>query len=221
MSHLMPRITRLLFYLVAAALLVWTASLTLAFVGSALPDMQLARYFALVVFDLGAVAWLLIFVYAAEGIPQRTTALILALLDLAGISLISFAEIFTGGQEITSVPADLATIALWSIGIWTTLNLTGIFAYHLTDTAIMQDIARKTAGDKITARSLRLLEQRTDEIADDVAGVLADRLTRETLVRLSAVPASTQLIIPETSNPNGRQPENSPKVHPDTPRQGH
>jgi hypothetical protein len=204
MSHLMPRITRLLFYLVAAALLVWTASLTLAFVGSALPDMQLARYFALVVFDLGAVAWLLIFVYAAEGIPQRTTALILALLDLAGISLISFAEIFTGGQEITAAPADLATIALWSIGIWTTLNLTGIFAYHLTDTAIMQDIARKTAGDKITARSLRLLEQRTDEIADDVAGVLADRLTRETLVRLSAVPASTQLIIPETSNPNGR-----------------
>lgn len=186
MRSLMTVVSKVLFYAIAAGLLVWTASLTMAFVSVALPHLEIARYFALVVFDVGCVAWLLIFLFAADGLPQRATALILAIFDLAGVGLMVFAEIFTGGQAIANIPANIGVLALWGIGIWTVVNLIGVFAYHFSDPDTMQDIARRNAADKITAKSLKMLDSKMEDIADDVANELADRMKAETLVKLSA-----------------------------------
>ena len=64
-------ITRGIFYGVATVLLLWTASLTYSFVQRVLPDAHwLVPIFALVVFDIGSVAWLLVFLNHAEGTGQ-------------------------------------------------------------------------------------------------------------------------------------------------------
>lgn len=185
-KDVMATVTKVLFYLLAAGLLVWTSSMTLAFVGNALPHLTIARFFALIVFDVGAVAWLLIYLYSAEGTPQRATALILSIFDLLGVGLMVFAELFTGGQTITDIPADLGAVALWSIGIWTLANLLGVFAFHLGDQETMHRIAQRGASDKIKAKALKLLEARTDEISDQVAAELARRMVGETLLSLDA-----------------------------------
>lgn len=185
-KDVMTTVTKVLFYLLAAGLLFWTSSMTLAFVGAALPHLAIARYFALIVFDAGAVAWLLIYLYSAEGTPQRATALMLAIFDLLGVGLMVFAELFTGGQTITTIPADLGLIALWAIGVWTLVNLLGVFAFHLGDVETMHRIAQRSASDKIKAKALKLLEAQTDEIADEVAGELARRMVGETLLSLDA-----------------------------------
>jgi hypothetical protein len=206
MRSLMTTVSKVLFYLLAIGLLAWTASLTLAFVGGILPELVLAKYFALVVFDVGCVSWLLIFLFAAEGTPQRSTALIMAFLDLIGVGLMVFAELFTGGQQFASIPADLASIALYGIGIWTIANLVGVFAYHFTDPATMQDIARRNAADKIASLSMKMLDSKMDAIANGVANDLAEQMKVETLLKLSAGKqnASKQRLL-ATANKNGHQ----------------
>lgn len=185
-KNLMQTVTKVIFYLLAATLLLWTSSMTLAFVSAALPNLPIARYFALAIFDVGSIAWLAIFIYSAEGIPQRATAFILAIVDLLGVGLMVMAELLTGGQTITQVSTDLGSIALYGIGIWTIANLVGVFAYHMTDPETMHRIAQRSSQDKITARSLKLLDARMDEIADEVSEQLAGRMVGETLLRLSA-----------------------------------
>ena len=55
-------IARGLFYGLATILVLWTDSLTYTFVSAALPQTQwLAPFFALVVFDVGMLAWLKVF----------------------------------------------------------------------------------------------------------------------------------------------------------------
>ena len=185
-NNLMTTIVKALFYLLAAVLLVWTASMTLAFVGVALPNLPVAKFFALAIFDAGAVAWLLIFIYAAEGISQRAIALMLAIFDLLGVGLMVMAELLTGGQTIVQVSTELGMVALYGIGIWTFVNLVGVFVYHMSDVETLHRIAQRNAADKITNRSLKMLDARTDEIADEVADQLASRMVGETLLKLSA-----------------------------------
>lgn len=55
-------IARGLFYGVATVLVLWTASLTYSFVRAVLPQVHwLVPIFALVVFDVGMLAWLKVF----------------------------------------------------------------------------------------------------------------------------------------------------------------
>ena len=75
---MMKMFSKILFYIVAGVLVTWTASLTYSFISQALPDQPITPYFALVVFDVGMVSWLFIFMFAAEGIAQRGIALLLS-----------------------------------------------------------------------------------------------------------------------------------------------
>ena len=62
-KHIMQKtIARGLFYGLATILVLWTDSLTYTFVSAALPQTHwLAPFFALVVFDVGMLAWLKVF----------------------------------------------------------------------------------------------------------------------------------------------------------------
>ena len=122
MKTLAKPIAKTVFYLLAGVLLVWTASLTLSFLGRALPEIKLAKYFALAVFDIGAVAWLLVFIASAEGIAQRVIAVLACVLDLVGIGLMVVAETMLGGQNYVSIPENLGAIAIWGIAICSKRN---------------------------------------------------------------------------------------------------
>ena len=107
-----------LFYGVATILLLWTGSLTYAFVAAALPQAHwLVPLFALVVFDVGMLAWLYVYLNYAEGSGQRAVALVMCIFDFLGVGLMVLAEILLGGQNLVSVPAYLGEYALWSIAM--------------------------------------------------------------------------------------------------------
>ena len=192
MKDLAKPIAKTVFYLLAAVLLVWTASLTLSFIGRALPEITLAKYFALAVFDVGAVAWLLVFIFSAEGLAQRSIAVLATVLDLVGIGLMVIAETLLGGQNYVSIPDNLGAMAIWSIAIWTFLNVVAVFAFHVLDVEVQKSISIKSAHDKIQAKSLQELDKRADEIADQVAKELGDRMINETLLSLSVMHNGTE-----------------------------
>ena len=105
-----------LFYGVATVLILWTASLTYSFVATALPQTHwLVPLFALVIFDVGMLAWLKVFLDYAQGSGQRALALILSLFDFLGVGLMVLAEILLGGQTMVAPPENLGEYAIWGI----------------------------------------------------------------------------------------------------------
>src|SRR5690606_7194815 len=120
-------IARGLFYGVATVLILWTASLTYTFVKTALPQVHwVVPLFALVVFDVGMLAWLKVFLDYAQGSGQRAVALIMCLVDFLGVGLMVLSEILLGGQTMVTAPENLGEYAIWGIAIWTVINVGAI-----------------------------------------------------------------------------------------------
>ena len=178
---MMKLISKILFYMVAAVLVLWTASLTYAFISTALPNQPVTRYFALVVFDVGMVSWLMIFMFGAEGIAQRGIAFLLSLFDLVGVGMMVYAEIFLGGQTLTAVSGNIGLYALYAVVIWTIINLVGVWAYHYTEPENLKRMKIRGTQDKLLQKSLDKLERKMDAMSDAVSDELSDVMKKDVL----------------------------------------
>ncbi len=154
-------IAKYLFYMVAVILFTWTASLTVSFIQSVLPNSFWAvPYLALVVFDGGLIAWMFVFLSHAQGNIQRATALILTIVNLLGVGLMVIAEILLDGQTLTAAPESLGTVAVWAIGIWTIINVAGVVLFHLGDNEARKEMAIQSEKDAIFEGALTALKNR-------------------------------------------------------------
>ena len=84
MKKLSETIGKIVFYLFVLAVAAWTASLTLSEMKAILPNDPLTPYFALALFDGGALAWLMAWLGHARGLMQRSISVIMLVLDLSG-----------------------------------------------------------------------------------------------------------------------------------------
>lgn len=179
-------IARSVFYLLAAVTVTWTGSLTYSFVLSILPNMPITAILSLVVFDVGMLAWLTVFLHYSEGAGQRAVALVGTLFDFAGVALMSVAEIFLGGQTLVAAPEHLGEYALWGVGIWTTANVGLVLVFHLLAPTARREMALKDAQDAITEQAFQQLKVRTNEIAEQVASKLSTAMVEEAIRELLA-----------------------------------
>lgn len=176
-------LSKALFYLVALVLVAWTSSLTMSFVGAVLPlSPWYVRILALVVFDVGMLAWLMVFIHLAEGSVQRGAALALCALDMIGVGLVSLAEILTGGQTFAAAPALLGEAATWGIGIWTFINVAAVVLFHLGDPEARKAIAIQDELDGVFDAAMGQLKAAREANA----AVLGQRLYTDMQHRLEA-----------------------------------
>lgn len=168
------------FYAVAIVLILWTASLTYAFVRGALPHMSwYVPLLSLVVFDVGMIAWMFVFRFHAKGTAQRATAISLTLLDLIGVGLMVIAEILLGGQQLAAAPEMLGEWAIWGIGLWTVANTAAVVAFHLLSPDSRKDMALQSAKDSIWEKGLQQLKEQSQEQGATLAGYIAQSLMTE------------------------------------------
>lgn len=180
MNEISRMLTRGLFYTVALVLLAWTASLTVAFISNALPDMPwYVPYLALVVFDAGMIAWLYVFLKHAQGTMQRATALAACIIDFVGVGLMVIAEILLGGQTLVAAPAGLATAAVWGIGIWTVLNVAAVILFHIGDPEAQKQMSIQNEKDAIWRGALVDLAARRKQHSAMLTAELGDRLYKD------------------------------------------
>lgn len=177
-------IARFAFYSVATILFLWTASLTVSFVSNALPSAHwMIPFFSLVVFDGGMLAWLVVFLYYAEGSGQRVISIGATVLDLLGVALMVVAEIFLGGQNLVAAPDNLGEYSLWAIGIWTVLNVAGVVAFHLLDNENRQRMAIQNEADEVMNNAFKLLKEKrlnmSHKLADEISEGLMLQLTNK------------------------------------------
>ena len=190
--------SKILFYALALAVLGWTASLTIALVSRLLPGDVMTPFFALALFDGGALAWALTFLFQAQGLPQRAISLLAMVLDIVGVIMMSIGEIFLGGQQLTAIPDGLGTLVVWVVGIWTALNLIAIYSFHIADPAEMAEIRIRSMQDKIQDEALNQAESMAHINAQQLAGILAATNYADLLARLRLPSVTADRVIDVT-----------------------
>ena len=178
MDNSLARTTaKFIFYGVALVLLAWTASLTYTFVANALPGMAwYVPLLSLVVFDVGMIAWLFVFLNHAEGSGQRAVAIGLTVVDLVGVGLMVIAEILLGGQSWAVAPEMLGELAIWGIGVWTVVNVAGVIGFHLLSPAARISMALQAERDEVFGQALGQLRQKRQQHGKALADQLSDEM---------------------------------------------
>lgn len=177
MKQLMKTIGAILFYIFILAVAGWTASLTLAEVRVILPNDPVTPYFALALFDGGAVTWLLVFLGHAKGLPQRAIAILMLVLDLAGVVVLSGGRLLMGGQALADIPKQLGATMVYALIGATIINLISIYAFHITDPETLQQIELQTLDDTIQAEAINQARANIESEVQQLAAVLAARAT--------------------------------------------
>lgn len=166
---------RFLFYFVATSLFMWTSYLTYSFVGSVLPNAHfLVPLFSLVVFDIGTIAWLKVFLDQAEGSGQRATSIGLTVFDFLGVGLMTLSEVFLGGQSFAAAPANLGEYAVWGIAIWTVVNVGGVIAFHALDPEARRKMAIRAEMDAVMDDAYKQLQTKRQENSTALAHKISE-----------------------------------------------
>ena len=177
MKQLLKTIGAILFYIFILAVAGWTASLTLAEVRVILPNDPITPYFALALFDGGALTWLLVFLGHAKGLPQRAISIMLLVLDLAGVVVLSAGRLLMGGQAMADIPQELGATMVYALIGATIINLIAIYAFHIADPETMQQIELQTLDDTIQAEAISQARANIESEVQQLAAVLAARAT--------------------------------------------
>lgn len=230
MKSLKRTIAQIVFYTVAGTLLAWTATLTYSFVAAALPQMPwFVPLLSLIVFDLGMLAWMVVFLSYAEGAGQRSVAILACALDLVGVALLVLAEILLGGEQLVTAPAALGEYAIWAIAAWTVANIVAVVCFHLLAPEARKQMALQAEKDHIFDAALEMLTQRRvdsgAQLAEAISADMFARLKAELLAERTAeagasrplpvaVPPSPPLRAPQAvdlqPSPNGKDADDAP-----------
>ena len=207
-------IARGLFYGVATVLILWTASLTYSFVRTALPQVHwVVPMFALVIFDVGMLAWLKVFLDYAQGSGQRAVALIMTLVDFLGVGLMVLAEILLGGQTMVAAPENLGEYAVWGIAIWTVANVGAVIAFHLLHPEARRQMALRAEMDQVFDEALKKLGTKRAQVSGQLSDQLSDDMLMQLVAELAAkreavIPASAPAL---TVTPANLEPSKNPQ----------
>ena len=178
-----------LFYSVATILILWTGSLTYAFVATALPQAHwLVPFFALVIFDVGMLAWLKAYLDLAEGSGQRALALVMCVFDFLGVGLMVLAEILLGGQDLVSAPPALGEYAIWGIAIWTVINVGAVITWHLMAPEARRKMALRAEMDLVFDEALQKLSTKRANVSGQLSDQLSDGMMVQLMAELAAEP---------------------------------
>ena len=185
MKKLSETIGKIVFYLFVLAVAAWTASLTLSEMKAILPNDPLTPYFALALFDGGALAWLMAWLGHARGLMQRSISVIMLVLDLAGVVLLSAARLIGGGQTLIDIPPALAQAVIYGVIGATLANLAAIYVFHITDPATMEDIETSILEDTLQAEAMKQAQANIESQAQQLGAILAARATGKLKYRLN------------------------------------
>lgn len=201
--------SKILFFVLIGVLLVLNASYTMSFVSKLFPDDWIKVWGSLILFDLGAIVWFLVFLTWAEGAGQRGTALLMGIFDLLGSLVLAGAEVFSASEQFLSDRAMVAWLretATYVLFVWLGVNIAATWLYHVVDPKQKQDMAARNIQDEMTARALEMVQGKVNQMAPELADEISERMFTNILAQLSIskLPPGRQIIDAKPSS-NGRE----------------
>lgn len=183
MSDYKKILAGVLFYMLALVMLVQGASMSWQFLGLVM-DNPVNKIMALATTGIGAVAWMFIFLYYANGLGPKVASSIMIIVSLGGELALVTGEMMYGGQTLLEIPPDLGPMLVKMIPALLFAHILAIFAVHLTDSQVLTMIYRQFAIDKITKKALNKNERETDRIANAAAEKINEGLMEGVLYGL-------------------------------------
>ena len=177
MKQLNAQIGKIIFYVFVLAVFGWTASLTLGEMKAILPNDPITPYFALALFDSGALAWLMAWVGHARGLMQRAISAIMLVVCLAGVVLLSAGRLMDGGQTMVTVSTSLSAAVVYGVIGATLANLAAIYAFHVSDPDTMEEIETGLLSDTLRAEAQKQATASIESQAKELGAILAARAT--------------------------------------------
>lgn len=146
------RLPSLVLFLIAGALLIYTASQTLDLLKVFLPPEQAPlSYLALVAFDGGLLGWSYFFAKGARGSWQRSIAAIMIVVSIVAV-VIGFAgqTFFTASRKgMLTITPDMSATVVWAVCGVIAANVVAIVVTHLTSPEHRRSMAEEEANDVI------------------------------------------------------------------------
>jgi len=182
-------IATVLFYVISGALLVYAGSRSLDFIVQTLPpEQQIIGYLALAATSGGMIAWLLVFMYKAEGLGQKVTAGIMVVVDMLGeFALFTMDTLYqTGEAGMTAkmLPDEIQMVILGMSGL-IALNIMATVAFHLVEPEHIKAMREGFVKDKLENDALNLVEKRGNELAHTLAPKIAEQWAADFEARFS------------------------------------
>jgi hypothetical protein len=173
MKHLLTWIGKLLFVVMAGALIIYAASRTLDFVNSTLGQGdQIIGYLALFATTGGALAWLAVFLWDSKGIAQKGIALVMIIIDVLGeITLFTIDTLLQSGVNgltATLAPEEIRLTVLGMSGL-IGLNIIATFALHIANPENIAQIEAHFSERKIEQAIQKAKAEKAESIADEIA----------------------------------------------------
>lgn len=177
MKKLSATIGKIVFYLFVLAVAAWTASLTLGEMKAILPNDPITPYFALALFDGGALAWLMAWTGHARGLMQRAISAIMLVVCLAGVVLLSAGRLLDGGQTMVTASQSLSAAVIYGVIGATLANLVAIYAFHISDPETMEAMEAGLLSDTLRDEAMKQATANIEAQAQQLGAILAARAT--------------------------------------------
>jgi apolipoprotein N-acyltransferase len=181
MKRIMPYVGKILFALFMMAAVVFLLSLSWSALNKIFPDSVVNQIFGLAMFDVAALAWLLAFIYVAQGFNQRSISLVLFGVSLIGtISLVGLEiALSTGWLAYADIAIPLAILLM----VMVAGHVTAIYLMHLFDPDVASKIERRADLDQILAQAqtdaTAELDRLRPVLAREIAQGMVDEAKRE------------------------------------------
>jgi len=177
MKAIWKGISKVLFYAISLALLVYAAARSLEFITATLPpDQQIVGYLALAATSGGAVAWLMIFMYSAQGTGQKVISGLMVGIDLLGeFALFTFETLRASGQAgmIEALTPEEIQMVILGLSALIAVNILATFAFHLVNPEHAREMREEAVKDELENKALKLIEKQGEQLAGDLAPQLA------------------------------------------------
>jgi hypothetical protein len=172
MKALFKFVALVAFLVIGGGLLVYAASRSLDFVQTTLPAKdQALGYFALLATSGGMIGWLLVFLYRADGIIQRGTALLMVLIDFLGkAALFTMDTLYRSGENGLVGQMTQAEIRIVILGMSAliAINIFATIVFELGKMDVIKEIAEGAARDLVTFKALARIERDSETVAEEM-----------------------------------------------------
>jgi len=172
MKALFKFVALVAFLVIGGGLLVYAASRSLDFVQTTLPSNdQALGYFALLATSGGMIGWLLVFLYRADGIIQRGTALLMVLIDFLGeAALFTMDTLYRSGENglVGQMTQDEIRMVILGMSALIAINIFATIVFELGRMEVLKEIAEGAARDLVMFKALARIEKDSETVADEM-----------------------------------------------------
>jgi hypothetical protein len=172
MKALFKFVALVAFLVIGGGLLMYAASRSLDFVQTTLPaNNQAIGYFALLATSGGMIGWLLVFLYRADGIIQRGTALLMVLIDFIGeAALFTMDTLYRSGENglVSQMTQSEIRMVILGMSALIALNIFATIVFELARMEVLKEIAEGAARDLVMFKALAQIEKDSEAVAEEM-----------------------------------------------------